>query len=51
MHDIHESTMQALPRLLDRLDRKGYTYVTVSELFGELTPGKEYFDRGPTSHR
>ncbi len=45
MHDIHKTTVEALPRLLDRLDRKGYTYVTVSELFGNLTPGRRYFDR------
>lgn len=45
MHDIHKTTVEALPRLLDRLDRKGYAYVTVSELFGSVTPGRQYFDR------
>ncbi|WP_373869828.1 polysaccharide deacetylase family protein [Acrocarpospora macrocephala] len=43
MHDIHASTVQAVPKLLDLLDAKGFTYVTVTELFGETTPGKEYF--------
>ncbi|GII55684.1 hypothetical protein Pth03_40730 [Planotetraspora thailandica] len=42
MHDIHPTTVEALPRLLDELDRKHFTYVTVSELIGSLTPGKAY---------
>ncbi|MBX6383129.1 MAG: polysaccharide deacetylase family protein [Microbispora sp.] len=45
MHDIHPTTVQALPRLLDELDRKGFTYVTVSELLGSTTPGKKYTNR------
>ncbi|GIH49733.1 Peptidoglycan/xylan/chitin deacetylase, PgdA/CDA1 family [Microbispora rosea] len=45
MHDIHPTTVQALPRLLDELDRKGFTYVTVSELLGGTTPGKKYTNR------
>ncbi|MCC5576788.1 polysaccharide deacetylase family protein [Microtetraspora sp. AC03309] len=45
MHDIHKTTVEALPRLLKVLDEKGFTYVTVSELFGHLTPGKRYSDR------
>jgi peptidoglycan/xylan/chitin deacetylase (PgdA/CDA1 family) len=44
MHDIHPTTVQAVPRLLDRLDRKGFTYVTVSELLKRIMPGKRYFD-------
>ncbi|GAA4578283.1 hypothetical protein GCM10023194_00780 [Planotetraspora phitsanulokensis] len=42
MHDIHPTTVEALPRLLDELDRKHFTYVTVSELIGSPTPGKAY---------
>ncbi|MBP2703260.1 polysaccharide deacetylase family protein [Microbispora sp. RL4-1S] len=45
MHDIHPTTVEAVPRLLDELDRKGYTYVTVSELLGSPVPGKQYFNR------
>ncbi|GIH70705.1 polysaccharide deacetylase family protein [Sphaerimonospora thailandensis] len=48
MHDIHPTTVQALPHLLDALDHKGFTYVTVSELLGRLVPGKEYLSRPPT---
>ncbi|MBO3746271.1 polysaccharide deacetylase family protein [Streptosporangiaceae bacterium NEAU-GS5] len=44
MHDIHPTTVQAVPRLLSKLDSKGFTYVTVSELLGRLTPGKRYAD-------
>jgi peptidoglycan/xylan/chitin deacetylase (PgdA/CDA1 family) len=44
MHDIHKSTVDAVPRLLRLLNAKGYTFVTVSELYGtrELAPGKSY---------
>jgi peptidoglycan/xylan/chitin deacetylase (PgdA/CDA1 family) len=44
MHDIHKSTMEAVPRLLDELKAKGYTFVTVSELYGDqvLAPGRRY---------
>ncbi|MEW9533469.1 polysaccharide deacetylase family protein [Microbispora sp. NPDC049125] len=45
MHDIHPTTVKALPHLLDELDRKGFTYVTVSELLGSPLPGKQYFNR------
>ncbi|WP_250214091.1 polysaccharide deacetylase family protein [Acrocarpospora catenulata] len=45
MHDIHRTTIDAVPKLLDALDGKGFTYVTVSELFGEMDPGREYFDK------
>ncbi|GIH26988.1 hypothetical protein Aph01nite_52980 [Acrocarpospora phusangensis] len=43
MHDIHESTVKSVPMLLDMLDKKGFTYVTVTELLGDTTPGQEYF--------
>ncbi|MFC4533576.1 polysaccharide deacetylase family protein [Sphaerisporangium dianthi] len=44
LHDIHKTTMEALPHLLADLSAKGYTFVTVSELYGarELVPGKRY---------
>ncbi|GEM_PF-551973 len=32
MHDIHPSTADALPRLLDWLESQGYQFVTVSQL-------------------
>lgn len=35
MHDIHQTTVDALPTLLDYLDAQGYEYVTVSDLIGK----------------
>lgn len=43
LHDIHPTTVKAVPKIIDRLAAEGYVFVTVSELFGgKLTPGKEY---------
>ena len=42
MHDIYPSTILAVPRLLNKLAAKGYTFVTVSELYGKPLTG------GPT---
>jgi peptidoglycan-N-acetylglucosamine deacetylase len=43
MHDIHPTTVEAVPRLLDRLGRRGFSFVTVTELYGDrLRPGKRY---------
>ncbi|MDF5753305.1 polysaccharide deacetylase family protein [Spongiactinospora sp. TRM90649] len=39
LHDIHSTTVRAVPRVLARLDHEGYTFVTVSELLGEGVPG------------
>jgi peptidoglycan/xylan/chitin deacetylase (PgdA/CDA1 family) len=45
MHDIHRTTVKAIPDLLDRLTRKGYAFATVSELYGRRPkPGKKYED-------
>ncbi|MGN9838963.1 polysaccharide deacetylase family protein [Nonomuraea sp. H19] len=46
LHDIHRSTVDAVPEVLDRLSRKGYTFVTVSELYGKtLAAGRTYTER------
>ncbi|MFB4286491.1 polysaccharide deacetylase family protein [Nonomuraea sp. ATR24] len=43
MHDIHPTTVKAVPRLLDTLDHRGYSFVTVTELYGDrLRPGRRY---------
>ncbi|MCF2706877.1 polysaccharide deacetylase family protein [Arcanobacterium haemolyticum] len=34
MHDIHPSTIQAIPGIIDQLRAAGYTLVTVPEMFG-----------------
>jgi peptidoglycan/xylan/chitin deacetylase (PgdA/CDA1 family) len=50
MHDIHPTTVAAVPRILAELKRRGYTFVTVSELYGKrLTPGISYSGRSTPS--
>lgn len=43
MHDIHGTTVDAVPKIVEGLQKKGYTLVTVSELLGKTKPGKKYF--------
>lgn len=45
MHDIHETTVAAVPEIVSRLKAKGYAFVTVSELLGKdnLKSGETYF--------
>lgn len=46
MHDIHKTTVDAVPSLLKSLSGKGYTFVTVSELYGKPpAPGRKYSER------
>lgn len=42
MHDIHKSTVDAMPTILKDLDAKGYHFVTVTELIGHPKPGIGY---------
>ncbi|NUW45353.1 polysaccharide deacetylase family protein [Nonomuraea rhodomycinica] len=43
MHDIHPTSVAAVPRVLDTLASKGYRFVTVSELYGRAPlPGRTY---------
>ncbi|WP_245974093.1 polysaccharide deacetylase family protein [Thermomonospora umbrina] len=48
-HDVHKPTVAAIPQVISRLSRKGYRFVTVSELFQgkRLRPGVRYYERGP----
>ncbi|MCY9783866.1 polysaccharide deacetylase family protein [Nocardiopsis sp. EMB25] len=44
-HDIHESSVRAIPDVLDELHRQGFHFVTVTELFeAGLEPGDVYTD-------
>jgi peptidoglycan/xylan/chitin deacetylase (PgdA/CDA1 family) len=46
MHDIHPTTVEAVPRIIGELKSRGYTLVTVSQLFGgTLKPGVDYGGR------
>ncbi|WP_051277252.1 polysaccharide deacetylase family protein [Dermatophilus congolensis] len=46
MHDIHDSTVQAVPEIVQKLTEKGFKLVTVSELGGEkVRPGETFSGR------
>ena len=42
MHDIHATTVDAVPGIISDLRSRGYTLVTVSELIGSPAPGVVY---------
>ena len=42
MHDIYQSSVDAVVKILERLDAEGYEVVTVSELLGNTVPGVKY---------
>ena len=48
MHDIYESTYDALVIILERLHAEGYEVVTVSELLGESLEAGVKFSKAPT---
>ena len=46
LHDVHPTTVAAVPRILSALAERGYVFVTVSELFaGQMKAGKVYAER------
>ena len=46
MHDIHQTSIDALPSVLDYLKNNGYTLVTVDELLeNQLQPHQIYYSR------
>ncbi len=47
MHDIHGTTIDAAGSVIEELDARGYTMVTVSQLLGTTTPGETYRDGVP----
>jgi peptidoglycan/xylan/chitin deacetylase (PgdA/CDA1 family) len=42
LHDIYQSTVDAVVKILERLNAEGYEVVTVSELLGETKAGVKY---------
>ncbi|GLW06061.1 hypothetical protein Misp01_11910 [Microtetraspora sp. NBRC 13810] len=44
LHDIHRSSVNAMPEILRDLTARGFTFVTVTELFGArpMLPGRRY---------
>lgn len=45
LHDIHSSSVDAVPCIVDGLMKQGYHLVTVETLLGTITPGQEYRSR------
>lgn len=45
MHDIHASTVAAVPGIVQALKARGFTLVTIPQLLGSTTPGKVYTRR------
>lgn len=43
LHDIHKTSVAAVPGIIEKLRKKGYTFVTVSQLLGKTKPGRKYF--------
>jgi peptidoglycan/xylan/chitin deacetylase (PgdA/CDA1 family) len=43
VHDIHPTTVAAVPAIISQLKAKGYTFVTVSQILGKTKPGQKYF--------
>ncbi|MEU8200624.1 polysaccharide deacetylase family protein [Streptosporangium sp. NPDC049046] len=50
MHDVHDATVDATPEILREIAAKGYTFVTVPELYDQhaMEPGRTY-DSGTVS--
>ena len=48
MHDIHPTTVRAVPKILKALAKRGFTFVTVPEILAAhpVKPGKSYFHGG-----
>ncbi|MFX0537886.1 polysaccharide deacetylase family protein [Ornithinimicrobium sp. Y1847] len=46
MHDVHETTVQAVPEVVAWLRSQGYRMVTVNQLVGQLEPGQMVSRRG-----
>jgi peptidoglycan/xylan/chitin deacetylase (PgdA/CDA1 family) len=50
LHDIHPTSVNAAIRIMKSLEKKGYAFVTVSELLGDPQAGKVY-NKGPKKVR
>lgn len=46
MHDIHQTTINALPSVIEYLKKNGYTLVTVSELLQHRLEGHQLYYGG-----
>ncbi|HEX4816580.1 MAG TPA: hypothetical protein VFV66_27885 [Nonomuraea sp.] len=46
LHDIHPTTVRAMPRILTALSMRGYTFVTVRQMFRGHPPRLVYSGGG-----
>jgi peptidoglycan/xylan/chitin deacetylase (PgdA/CDA1 family) len=52
MHDIHRTTVAAVPHIVEDLRRRGFTLVTVSQLLNDQpAPGQVYRQQSDTARR
>ncbi len=42
LHDIHKTSVEAVPCILSQLSQKGFRFVTVRQLIGHIEPGRNY---------
>ncbi|WJZ02268.1 Peptidoglycan-N-acetylglucosamine deacetylase [Corynebacterium freiburgense] len=45
LHDVHSTSVDAVPCIIERLAAKGYKFTTVTELLGDPVPGRAYWYR------
>lgn len=45
MHDVHRWGPDATGRLIATLKSRGYVFVTIPQLFGDIQPGRQYFSQ------
>lgn len=43
LHDIHQTSVDAVPCIIDGLRKQGFRFITVSELLGGTQPGVNYY--------
>lgn len=43
LHDLHATSVDAMPCILDSLSSQGYEFVTAEQLFGGVKPGLNYY--------
>lgn len=42
LHDIHPTSVDAVPCIVSQLQKQGYRLVTVDRLLGAMEPGRSY---------
>ncbi|MBW3084848.1 hypothetical protein KEM60_01037 [Austwickia sp. TVS 96-490-7B] len=45
LHDVHPTTVQSVPGIIAQLKEKGFTFVTIPQLLGQMKNGGVYFSK------